>query len=151
MPQSLSAVYVHIVFSILDRRPFLQEPVLLAEMHAYLGGTSDKLGCQPLLIGGVADHVHILARQGRTIALSDWVGKLKSSSSGWIKERQPSLTRFAWQAGYGAFSVGVAEVEHVRQYIRGQEEHHRTWSFQDEFRKLLQESGMDWNEKHVWD
>lgn len=151
MPQSLSAVYVHLVFSTKDRRPLLIDPDLRAEMHAYLGGTSEKLGCQPLVVGGVADHVHMLARLGRTISLADWVGKLKSSSSAWVKGRQPALSLFAWQAGYGAFSVGAAEIDRIRGYIRKQEEHHRAWSYQDEFRKLLRASGQDWNENYVWD
>jgi REP element-mobilizing transposase RayT len=120
-------------------------------MHAYLGGTSERLGCQPLIVGGVEDHVHILARQARTISLSDWVRDLKSGSSAWVKERDPSLSRFAWQAGYGAFSVDAAAIEQVRTYIREQQEHHRKWSFQDELRKLLKDHDLDWNEKYVWD
>jgi len=70
---------------------------------------------------------------------------------GWIKEREHALSRFAWQAGYGGFSVGAADTELVRTYIRQQEEHHRRWSFQDEFRTLLAERDINWNEKHVWD
>ena len=151
MPQSLSAVYVHIVFSTKERRPFIQALDLRTELHAYLGGVSNRLGCAPLIVGGVQDHVHILARQSRTITLANWVRDLKTSSSSWLKPREPSLSRFSWQAGYGAFSVDAGGIDHVRAYIRDQEEHHRSWSFQDEFRKLLREHDLTWDEKHVWD
>jgi len=151
MPQSLSAVYVHIVFSTKERRRYIKTPELQIELHAYLGGISNHLGCAPLIVGGVEDHVHILARQSRTITLADRVRDLKSGSSTWIKERNPGLLQFAWQGGYGAFSVDSAGVEQVRAYIRNQEEHHHAWSFQDEFRKLLKEHDLAWNEKYVWD
>ena|ERR1022692_295179 len=147
MSQSLSAVHIHIVFSTKERRRYLQAPELQVELHAYLGGISNGLGCPPLIVGGVQDHVHILGRQSRTITLADWVRDLKSSSSTWIKERNPSLSQFSWQGGYGAFSVDTSGVEQVRAYIRNQEEHHRAWSFQDEFRKLLAEHDLTWSEK----
>ena len=151
MPQSLSAVYVHIAFSTKDRRPYVKAPELRTELHAYLGGISNHLGCAPLIVGGVEDHIHLLARQARTISLADWVRKLKTGSSSWIKQREPGLSQFAWQAGYGAFSVDVAGTDQVRAYIRDQEEHHRRWSFQDEFRRLLAEHELEWDEKYVWD
>lgn len=151
MPQSLAAVYVHIVFSTKDRRPLIQPKGLRAELHAYLGEICDHLGCAPIIVGGVDDHVHILARQSRTIAMADWVQKLKTGSSSWIKTRSPDLRHFSWQGGYGAFSVGSDGVDRVRAYIGDQEEHHRVVSFQDEFRKLLEAHGLDWNEKYVWD
>ena len=151
MPQSLSAVYLHLVFSTKERRPFLKDQVLRSECHAYLGGVSKKLECPVILAGGVEDHVHLLARQSRTITQADWVKKLKRASSLWIKERDPAAKEFAWQAGYGAFSVSFSHVEKVTEYIARQEEHHRVRSFQDEFRAMLAKHRIEWDEKYPWD
>src|SRR5437764_6736977 len=105
MPQSLSVVNLHLVFSTKERRPWLRDPILRAEMHAWLSGVSLQLGCPAVLVGGVEDHVHILARQGRTISQADWVKELKRTSSLWIKKRDPASQDFAWQGGYGVFAV----------------------------------------------
>ncbi|MGB6222090.1 IS200/IS605 family transposase [Haloferula sp.] len=151
MPQSLSAVYLHLVFSTKDRRPFLSNPEVRHEMHAYLGGISRELHCPPLVAGGVEDHVHLLARHARTITQADWVKELKRSSSLWIKQREPTLGDFAWQTGYGLFSVSPSMLETVEHYIANQEEHHRKLSFQDEFRMMLRKHRIDWDERYVWD
>ncbi|MHA3771677.1 IS200/IS605 family transposase [Verrucomicrobiota bacterium sgz303538] len=151
MPQSLSTVYLHLVFSTKERVPFLRQSDLRAEMHAYLGGVSRKLDCPAVLVGGVEDHVHLLARIGRMIAQAEWVKELKRASSIWIKERDPVLEDFAWQAGYGIFSVSVSSLEFVRGYIEKQEEHHRRMTFQDEYRALLRKHGAEWDERYVWD
>jgi putative transposase len=95
MPQSLSVVYLHLVFSTKDRRPFLRDPIIRGEMHAWLGSASGQLGCPSVLVGGVEDHVHVLARLGRTISQADWVKELKRTSSIWIKERDPQSHDFA--------------------------------------------------------
>ena len=151
MPQSLSAVYLHLVFSTKHRTPFLRDPGIRSETHAYLAGISQNLDCHAILVGGVEDHVHILARQSRTITQADWAKELKRASSLWIKDRSPSLKDFAWQSGYGIFSVSQSNVEKVTAYIAGQEEHHRTKSFQDEFRAMLKKHGILWDEHYVWD
>ena len=151
MPQSLSAVYLHLVFSTKDRRPFLNDSSLRAEMHAYLAGASKQLDCPPVLAGGVSDHVHLLARHGRSITQADWVKELKRVSTIWIKGRDATMHDFGWQSGYGVFSVSPSNLDAVREYIAGQEEHHRKSSFQDEFRTLLRKHGMEWNERYVWD
>ena len=151
MPQSLSTVYLHLVFSTKDRRPFLSDPALRSEMHAFLAGVSKQLDCSPILAGGVEDHVHLLARHGRNITQSDWVKEIKRVSSQWIKNRDPTLRDFAWQSGYGVFSVSASNLDAVRQYIAEQVEHHRTSTFQDELRTLLQKHGAEWDERWVWD
>ena len=151
MPQPLSAVYLHLVFSIKERRPFLKDQILRSECHAYLGGISKKLDCPVILVGGVEDHVHILARESRSIAQADWVKELKRASSLWIKERDPAAKEFAWQAGYGVFSVSFSHLEKVTEYIARQEEHHRVRSFQDELRAMLAKHRIEWDEKYLWD
>ena len=150
MPQSYSSVQVHLVFSTKDRRPFLSTPGLRAEMHSYLGGVSRSMDCPPIIVGGVADHVHILARLGKSVSQSEWAKEVKRVSSVWIKEREPKLEEFAWQGGYGSFSVDRTTVEKVLRYIERQEEHHRIHSFQDEFRAILKQHGIEWDEKYIW-
>jgi REP element-mobilizing transposase RayT len=151
MPQSHSAVHVHLVFSTKDRVPFLRDPDLRTEMHAYIASVSQRLGCLPTIVGGVEDHVHILARLGRTIAQAEWVKELKRVSSLWIKEREPKLGDFGWQSGYGIFSVSMSNVEAVRAYVAGQEEHHRKLTFQDEIRALLRKHQVEWDERYLWE
>jgi REP element-mobilizing transposase RayT len=151
MSQSLSSVYLHLVFSTKGREPWLQDPVLRAECHAFLGGVSKQLDCPPVIVGGVADHVHLLARFGRGVTQSDWVKELKRVSSRWIKERGGRMAGFAWQGGYGVFSVSASALEDVEKYIQNQEEHHRKVTFQDEFRKFLQKHRVEWDERYVWD
>jgi REP element-mobilizing transposase RayT len=138
-------------FSTKERRPMLRDAGLRAEMHKYLGGISNKLDCPPILIGGTDDHVHLLGRQARTIALAEWIKELKRGSSIWIKTKDTSLAGFEWQAGYGAFSVSQSQSDRVENYIAGQEEHHRRLSFQDEFRRLLEKHKIEYDERYVWD
>ncbi len=151
MPQSLSCVHVHLVFSTKDRMPFLRTADIRTEMHAYLGGVSNRLDCPPEIIGGTEDHVHLLCRLGRAVSQADWVKELKRASNLWVKQREPGLMAFAWQSGYGAYSVSVSNVEKVRAYISGQEEHHRKQTFQEEYRIFLERHGMEWDERFVWD
>jgi len=152
MPQSLSAVYVHAVFSTKGRRPFLREAAVRTEMHACLGGISKRLDCPPLIVGGIDDHVHLLVRFGRTITQADWIKEIKRVSSLWIKERAPDdCNDFAWQAGYGVFSVSRSRLDAVHGYIATQDRHHRKTSFEDELRGLLRKHEMAWDERYVWD
>jgi len=148
MPQSLSAVYVHGVFSTKSRSPFLADEALRKDIHAYIAGVTKRLDCPALEVGGVADHVHLLVRLSRTITIADWMKETKRVSSSFVKETNVD---FAWQAGYGAFSVSATDFDKIIHYIRSQDVHHRTVSFQDEFRQLLREHGMEWDEKYVWD
>lgn len=151
MPQSLAKSLVHTVFSTKDRRPFLRDQPLREELHRYLGGILTNRDCQPLIIGGVADHVHILSTLSRTGTAAEMVKEVKRSSSLWLKTKSPGLHDFAWQNGYGIFSVGFSQVDAVRKYIAGQEEHHRKISFQDELRQLLARYEIEFDERHVWD
>ena len=134
-----------------DRRPLLRDKPTRDALHSYLGGVSKQLDCPPILAGGVEDHVHLLARFGRTITQAEWVKELKRVSNLWLKERGRDFADFEWQGGYADFGVSQSNLEQVRQYIANQEEHHRKMSFQDELRVLLRKHEIEWDEKYVWD
>ena len=151
MPQSLSAVYIHLVFSTKERRPFLRDKNTRNALHAYLGGVSKTLECPPLIVGGVEDHVHLLCRFGRTTTQAEWVKELKRVSNGWLKEQGRDYADFEWQGGYAGFSVSQSNLEQMKQYIAGQEEHHRKMMFQDELRALLRKHAVEFDERYVWD
>lgn len=151
MPQSLAKILVHTVFSTKERRPFLRDKDLRKELHRYLGGILMNLDCQPIIVGGVEDHIHILCALGRTCEAAAMVKEVKRGSSLWIKTKATDLQDFAWQNGYGIFSISFSQIPSVRDYIAGQEEHHRRVSFQDEFRQLLQRYEIDFDERYVWD
>lgn len=150
MPQSLAKVYLHAVFSTKSRIPLLADE-WRDELFHVLGGTANNLGCQSLIVGGVADHVHMLFQLGRTISIAEAIGKIKSTSSLWIGQNRLELPEFHWQAGYAVFSVSQSNVEVVREYIRNQAEHHRRHSFQDELRELLRRHEIEFDERYVWD
>ena len=151
MPQSLAKIIVHTVFSTKDRRPFLRDRALREELHCYLGGILSHRDCQPIIVGGVEDHVHLLATLSRTCQPAEMVKEVKRGSSLWIKERDPTLRDFSWQNGYGIFSLGFSQIKEVRDYIAGQETHHRKASFQEEFRALLRRYNIAFDERYVWD
>ena len=174
MAQSLAKILLHLVFSTKERRPFLKDLALREELHRYLGGILTHLKCQPLIIGGVEDHVHLLFAHSRTATVAEVVKELKRGSTVWLKTKSPVLSEFAWQPsgseiakerslcpkgstggcwqnGYGVFSISQSQVEDVRAYIAGQEEHHRKLSFQEEFRRLLQRYEIGFDERYVWD
>jgi len=151
MPQSLSKVLAHVIFSTKDRRPFLRDKAIREELHRYLGGILNQLDCPPIIVGGVADHVHFLCGLSRTSSAADMVKEVKRGSSLWLKTMSPDLADFNWQNGYGIFSIGFSQIESVRNYIVGQEEHHRRVSFQDEFRSLLGRYAIQFDERYVWD
>ncbi len=149
MPQSLALMLVHIIFSTKCRKPFLRSIELRSQAHAYLTGALRRLECDPLIVGGVDDHIHILCELSRKISLSELVKNLKTSSTRNLKDY--GHQGFSWQTGYGVFSVSQSAKESVIAYIANQEAHHRKTSFQDEFRALLTKYGIDFDERYVWD
>jgi REP element-mobilizing transposase RayT len=151
MPQSLSAVYVHLVFSTKDRRPWLRDQATREGLHAYLGGASKKLDCPSILVGGVEDHVHLLCRFGRTITQADWVKELKRVSNLWLKKQGREYIDFEWQGGYADFSVSQSKLEQARKYIANQARHHRKVGFQEELRALLRKHELEWDEQYLLD
>jgi len=150
MPQSLSAVYIHLVFSTKNRDVFLYDRGIRNQLHRQLGAISKRLECPPLIIGGVSDHVHLLCRFGRTITQAEWVKELKRVSNLWLKE-QGGFDRFAWQGGYADFSVSHSNLDRVKRYIANQERHHKKTTFQDEVRELFRKHELSWDERYVWD
>lgn len=151
MSQSLSRIYLHIVFSTKGRKPWLHGDELRKALHAYMAATMKQLGCMPVEIGGVEDHIHIMCLFPRTRSVSDVVKQTKRVSTNWIQEQAHALKEFHWQSGYGVFSVSQSNVEGVIEYIRHQEEHHRKVTFQDEYRAFLRKHAVEFDERYLWD
>jgi putative transposase len=151
MAQSLDQVYLHTIFSTKDRHPFFQTPELQKELHAYLASVCNNLKCPAIKIGGVADHVHLLTRLPRTVTIADFVKEAKRVSSLWLHGRGNEWSGFHWQSGYGVFSVSSSMVPQVEKYIINQPEHHRTQSFQEEYREFLQRHHVEFDEQYMWD
>ncbi len=151
MPQSLAQIYIHLVFSTKKRQRFFQDEVLNEQLRAYLGGTLRELGCPSMGIGTPEDHIHILFCLSRTHAIAEVIGQMKSSSSRWMQKQPGGCREFAWQGGYGAFSVSASGVENVKTYILNQVEYHKKVSFQDEFRLFLKKYNLPYDERYVWD
>ena len=150
MAQSLSKVILHIIFSIRNREPWLDRDVR-PRMHAYLATICHDLGADLVRVGGVADHVHIVTTLPRTVSQAQLVEQIKKASSKWIKALDARYRGFFWQRGYGAFSVSPSQLDAVLQYVEAQREHHRTRTFQEEYRELLHRHGVDFDERYVWD
>jgi putative transposase len=150
MPQSLFSLGSHIIFSTKGRLPVLSADSK-AQVHAYMAGTLRELECAAINVGGTADHVHILCNLSKSMAPVKAVETLKRESSKFAKTLRPELADFRWQAGYGLFGVGPKQCARVRAYVQGQEEHHRRESFQEEFRRLLIEFEIPFDERYVWD
>lgn len=150
MAQSLSNVLIHIVFSTKHRRQFIDEAIE-AELHSYLATICKTLRCPTHKVGGVEDHIHIACSLARTTSISKLVQELKQDSSKWIKTKGDRYHEFAWQNGYGAFSIGQSQLDQLRKYIANQREHHVQESFQDEFRAFLNRYKIDFDERYVWD
>jgi putative transposase len=151
VPQSLSNVLIHVVFSTKQREAFLHTPDLRGIMTGYLIGILRNIKCPSLIVGVVEDHVHILCVLHRTMTIAKLVEEVKTSSSARIKEEGKALADFHWQNGYGAFSVSPSNVEPVKAYIADQEEHHRKRTFQEEYRLILERHGIEYDERYVWD
>lgn len=150
MSQSLANILVHLVFSVKGRRQLLRDEER-GELHAYITGILNNHESPIIEINSVRDHIHILFAQSKKHAPANIVEKVKSASSSWIKTRNASYADFAWQAGYGVFSVSPIHVDVVRQYIRNQEEHHKREDFKTEFRRYCKKNGLPLDERYAWD
>ena len=150
MSQSLSSILIHLIFSTKNREPFIT-PEIEPELHPYMAKILRELKSPSLAIDGASDHVHILFSLGRVITIADVVEEVKTNTSKWIKTKGPEFRNFHWQRGYGAFSIGQSSVAALKRYIRGQKEHHRRVTFQEEYRKFLKAYGIEYDERYVWD
>ncbi len=149
MPQSLAKNTIHLIFSTKNRRPWLTEP-MRPRICAYLAGIFQEWDSPAVVIDGHDDHVHALFLLNKNHPLKKIVEEVKKGSSKWIKTLGTELTDFAWQNGYGAFSVSESNVPEVKKYIERQAEHHRRMSFQDELRQLLARHGISVDERYLW-
>ena len=149
MSQSLARNLIHLVFSTKHRAPVI-DTAFRPAVFAYLAGTFDQIACPVIVVGGVADHVHVLFALSKTVALCKAIEEVKKESSKWAKANG-GPPDFYWQSGYGAFSVSPSNVPQVTAYIANQDAHHATRSFQDEYRGLLRRHEIEWDERYVWD
>ncbi len=149
MPQSLSQVLVHLVYSAKGRTPWISKEIE-PRLHAYVSRVLANEGNVPIIVGGHQDHVHLLFGLSRTDTIANATSTTKTASSKWIKSEFGVLD-FAWQHGYGAFSVSPSDQRTVIAYISNQGEHHKSLSFKDEYRQLLEEFGIPYDERYVWD
>jgi putative transposase len=150
MPQSLSSILIHLVFSTKNREPFIK-PIIEKELPPYMARIFRALKSPSLAIDGTADHLHILFSLSRVIKIADLVEEVKTESSKWIKTKGREFKNFHWQNGYGAFSIGQSQVAILKRYIARQKIHHQRVTFQDEYRKFLKSYGIDYDERYVWD
>jgi REP-associated tyrosine transposase len=150
MPQSLSSVLIHLIFSTKNREPFIT-PSIESELHPYMAKIFRRLKSPSLAIDGTLDHVHILFSLSRVLNIAELVEEIKTDSSKWIKTKGSEFRNFHWQRGYGAFSIGQSQVAAVKRYIARQKIHHQRVTFQDEYRKFLKTYGIEYDERYVWD
>ena len=150
MAHSLTKMILHLVFSTKGREKTITS-VIRPRVHGYLAQVARDTGCEVHIVGGVADHVHLAVDFPRTITVADFVKKIKGTSSIWIKEQGREFADFAWQAGYGVFSVSPSHKQKLIDYIANQEEHHRELTFEDEYRQLLKKYDIKVDERYLWD
>ena len=150
MSNTYAALYYHIIFSTKHRQRWIK-PDLEERIWPYLGGIARENEMTALKVGGIEDHVHILLSAPTKIAPSKAAQLIKGGSSKWIHETFPVLHGFAWQDGYGAFTVSKSNVPQVERYIENQREHHRTRTFQQEFVEFLKRHDVEYDERYLWD
>jgi REP element-mobilizing transposase RayT len=148
MAHTFTDLLTHCVFSTHERRPFIVDQIR-DDLHAYLGGIVRGLHGTALAIGGMADHVHMLVRLRADLAIAECMRVVKANSSLWVHEHWPERRNFAWQRGYGAFSVSESARDNVVRYIQSQEKHHRKMTFEEEFKELLRKHGVEFDERYM--
>jgi REP-associated tyrosine transposase len=149
MAQTLVSLMVHVIFSTKNREPIITSEIE-PELFAYMGGILKNHESRLLDAGGTADHIHLLVSQSKNLSLSSLMKDLKKDSSSWIKTKRRQFRNFHWQDGYGAFSIGKSDVPELKKYIAGQKEHHRKQTFQVELIEFLEEYGIAYDERYLW-
>jgi putative transposase len=150
MPQSLVRTLIHVCFSTKNRVDLIT-PEIEKDLFGYMHGIVENNKSKLILANGTTNHVHLLISIGKTLSISELVGDIKRDSSSWIKKQEREFSQFYWQEGYGAFSVGQTEDEHVIKYIANQKEHHKTKDYKTEFRGFLRKYKIEYDERYVWD
>jgi putative transposase len=150
MPKTYSNLLYHVIFSTKNRESLIT-PAVREDLYSYIAGILRRQDGLPLEIGGMPDHLHLVIRIDPDVSVSDIVRLVKANSSKWANERPAGVGRFAWQRGYGAFTVSFSQLDAVRQYVRTQEEHHRVKTFQEEFVEFLKRHGIEFDERYLWD
>ena len=151
MPQSHAQVWLHIVFSTKNRNAYLNELAFRDQTFRMLAHHVKATGCVVAIVGGHVDHVHLLVGLSRTIKICKLIEVIKTETSKWAKEVAGGDRGFAWQSGYGVFSVSYSNLDEVERYIKNQDKHHARRSYQDEFRLLCEKHGLEIDERYVWD
>ena len=149
MPQSLSQLYVHAIFHV-KYNEYLIRPEDDEELYTYIGGVIKLSKSIPIIINGIANHIHVFCIMSKNISLADLMEDIKRNSSRWIKSKGFHYKDFAWQGGYAGFSVSPSKVETVKKYIADQKNHHKQQSFRDEYIQFLNEHGVDYDKKFLW-
>ncbi len=149
MAQTLVSLMVHVIFSTKNREPLIT-PEIEPELFAYIGGILKNHDSRLLDAGGTADHVHLLVSQSKNVALSSLMKDVKKDSSSWIKTKGRNFRNFHWQDGYGGFSIGKSDIPGLKRYVANQKQHHRKRSFQEELREILDEYGIAFDERYLW-
>jgi putative transposase len=148
MGQSLHQVYGHIIFSTKDRHPYINSTIE-PNLFEYIGGIVRNLEGSIIAINGMPDHLHLIVRASKKVSDTEFMRRLKGSSSKWMSEQ--GIKGFQWQGGYGWFSVSAKDLDAAVTYVENQKAHHKTESFQDEVRKFLKAYGVEFDEKYLWD
>ena len=149
MAQTLVSLMVHVIFSTKNRERLIT-PEIESELYAYIGGILTNHECRLLDAGGTADHIHLLISQSKNISLSSLIKDVKKDSSSWIKTKGKQFRNFHWQDGYGGFSIRRADIPELKRYIATQKEHHRKRAFKEELIQFLQDEGIAYDERYLW-
>ena len=149
MAQSLCKIYLHIIFHTKATSPVV-ESEHIPQLHAYIGSLVNTTGCQVLCVGGIENHVHTLLMFSKTETVAHVVEEMKRNSSRWIKTLDDCYKDFAWQGGYGVFSVSQSVVEKTLEYIKNQQQHHQKQTFEDEYIEFLKLYNIEYNEQFLF-
>jgi len=150
MANTFTSLHYHVIFSTKNREPWISQDVE-ERIWKFLGGIARENGMKALLVGGMADHIHLALALPPTQSVSKTMQLLKGGSSKWIKDALPRMRAFAWQDGYGAFSVSKSNLPEIVAYIQNQREHHRVKTFKEEFLTFLVRHEIDYEERYLWD
>jgi len=151
MPQSLVKIYVHIIFSTKNHVHFLAHDTIRNQMHAYLAKIFMNYDSPAIIVGGANEHIHELVQVSKNYLIPKIIGEVKRSSSKWVKNKSTFLSKFQWQNGYGAFSVGQSMIPNLKKYIVNQIKHHHKISFKEEYIAFLKKYKIDYDERYLWD